>query len=194
MAVGVLVVLPALAIAGPLAAQDDPPQATPLPALGDQSTDNEMPAVESDGAVLAQLIAFDRRQLALAEIARRKSPSQPVADHAKALVDDHTAWLARSEEIARAIGAQLPDPTPAQRAQDAAHEDRREALDDLGGTEFEKAWIAQLVADQAAMLAELDASQRMARNDDVLVHLRMQRGRLAAHLERARLLAAAPEP
>jgi len=182
-----------LAAALPLAAQENPPQAVPLPAQGDQSTDNEMPATQADGLALARLGAIHRHQIASAEIARRKNPGQPLADFAKALFDDHTAWLERSREIARAIGAGSGDDEPTLRTFETGRETRRDALDDLQGEEFERAWLQQTLVDHADALAAIDAALRSARNDDVVTHLRALRGNIAAQLERARQLAAAPE-
>lgn len=178
-----------LLLAAPAFAQE----ARPLPAQGDQSTDNEMPATEGDGLALSMLIAIDDHAIASAEIARRRTLSQPVADYAKFLFDEHTAHRERSEEILRAIGAERAD-TPELKALLESHEDAREALADLEGDAFETAWLEAMLRDQAGATALIETRLRpAASNDDVVTHLRITHAHFVTHRERARMLAASPE-
>ena len=179
----------ALVCPAPIPAQE----ARPLPAQGDQATDNEMPTTPGDAAALAQLIAIDDHAIAAAEIARRKNPAQPVADFAKTVFDEHEALRTRSREILRAIGVAQAD-TPEFTALAAAREDQRETLHDLDGDEFTRAFIATMIADHTAAIALIDTRLlREAHNDDVTAHLRQARGRCVTHLEAARALRDDPD-
>lgn len=179
----------ALFLAAPVPAQD----ARPLPADGDEDTDNEMPATEGDAAVLAQLAGLDEHHVALAEVARRENPSQPVADYASTEDDEHAANLDRSIEVQRAIGltrAQTPDLT----SQAAARAAQRDALAGLDGDEFTRAYIQRTVQDHADALAQIDRRlARSAHNDDVTAHLQTTRAMYARHLEAARSLIDDPD-
>lgn len=178
-----------LLLAGPGAAQE----ARPLPAQGDQDTDNEMPATPGDGLALAQLMAVDDHAAAAAEVARRKIPSQPVADYASVEADEHAANRGRSEEVLRAIGVLRAD-TPELTALADARENQREALADLDGDEFTRAFIDATVKDHADALALLDQRlMREAHNDDVTAHLQASRAMLSRHLQAARALIDHPD-
>lgn len=178
-----------LALAYPVFAQD----AVPLPAQGDQSTDNEMQATEGDALVLALLIAMDDHAIRTADIARRKLLSQPVTDYAKLLFDDHTAHHARSDEIRRGILAEAVEPAEL-KAVAQAREQMREQLDDLDGEQFETAYLDAMVKERNDAIGMIDRRLlAAAKNDDVVAHLRMTRGLLASHLERARFLVENPD-
>ena len=189
MSIRSLMLAVAVALAAPVLAQD----AVPLPAQGDQSTDNEMQATEGDALVLALLIALDEHEVASAEIARRKLLSQPVADYAKLLFDEHTAHRARSEEIRRAILAEAMEPDELKPVSEA-REKSREALEDLDGEQFETAYLDTMVREHADAIRLIDGRLlATAKNDDVVAHLRATRGHLAAHLERAKFLVENPD-
>lgn len=184
-----LLLFASLWLAGTAAAQE----ARPLPAQGDQATDNEMPATEGDGVALAQLIAFDAHAAAAAEVARRRNPSQPVADYATTEADEHAANRTRSEEVLRAIGLLRAD-TPELTALADAREDQREALADQDGDEFTRAFIAATIQDHAEALAQIDQRLlRAANNDDVTAHLNATRAMIARHLDAARALVDRPD-
>lgn len=189
MSVRPLLMALGLALALTAFAQD----AVPLPAQGDQSTDNEMQATEGDALALALLIAMDEHEILAAEIARRKLLSQPVADYAKTLFDEHSAHRARSEEIRRAILAEAVEPDELKPVS-AAREAAREQLEDLDGEQFETAYLDARVKEHAEAIAVIDRRLlALAKNDDVVAHLRATRGHLAAHLERAKFLVENPD-
>jgi predicted outer membrane protein len=178
-----------LSLTGPLLAQE----ARPLPAQGDQSTDNEMPATEGDGLALSMLIAIDDHEIQAAEIARRKNLAQPVADYAKFLFDEHTAHRERSEEIVSAIGAERVDP-PELKVLRESKESVRETLAALEGDAFEAAYLDAMLKDHAEATALIETRLlKTAQNDDVVTHLRITHAHLVTHRERARLLAATPQ-
>lgn len=189
MIVSRLLAAAVLACASPAFAQE----ARPLPAQGDQATDNEMPATPGDALALAQLMAFDDHVVATAEIARRKNLSQPVADFAKTVFDEHAANRGRSAEILRAIGLGQAD-TPEFTALADARETQREALHDLEGEAFTRAFIDGMIKEHADAIALIDSRLlREAHNDDVSTHLRLARGRYLTHLEAARALLDHPD-
>lgn len=168
-------------------------EARPLPAQGDQATDNEMPATPGDALALAQLMAFDDHVIATAEIARRKNLSQPVADFAKTVFDEHGANRERSAEILRAIGLGRAD-TPELTALADTRESQREALHDLEGDAFTRSFVDGMIKDHADAIALIDSRLlREANNDDVSTHLRLARGRYVTHLEAARALLDHPD-
>lgn len=192
MRVMLLIVALGLALCAPVGAQELRPLPGPLPAAGDESTDNEMPATEGDGAVLATLLAVHDHAIATAEVARRKNASQPVADYAKFLFDEHTRERERTAEVMSAIRAQNED-TAQLKAMRAAKETERERLADLDGDEFEAAWLQSVANDNTEALAIIDSRLlRLASNDDVQVHLRTLRAHLSTRLERANQLMAFP--
>ena len=184
------VMLLGLVLAAPAVAQEE---TSYRPAQGDQSTDNEMPATEGDGLALSMLLGIDEQEVLAADLARRKNPSQPVADFAKAQSDAHAANRTRSEEILRAIHAERVDLADLE-AMQQANEEARERLEKLTGDAFETAWLDAHVASHAAALRLID--ERLlpaAKNDDVIVHLRQTRGHAAAHLEQAKFLVENPD-
>jgi putative membrane protein len=165
----------------------------PLPAAGDETTDNEMPATPGDAFALAQLIAFDEHVAAAAEIARRKLPAQPVADYAKMVFDEHGANRERSVEILRAIGIAGTE-VPEFEAEARTRDRQRETLRGLEGMQFTRAFIDAMAQDHADAIALIDRRLlREAHNDDVTAHLRLSRGRYLAHLEAARALRDHPD-
>ena len=189
MVVSRLLFAVALGCAAPVFAQE----ARPLPAQGDQATDNEMPATPGDALALAQLIAIDDHAVATAELARRKNLSQPVADFAKLVFDEHGANRERSAEILRAIGITQAE-TPDLDAQAEAREEQREAMQRLEGDEFVRAFIQAMIRDHTEAIAAIDGRLlREANNDDVTTHLRFARSRYLTHLEAARALLDHPD-
>lgn len=156
-----ILLLPALAVA------QEPPQLT----------DPEIAHV----AVTANAIDVE-----IAELAPSRTDHADVLAFARTMVSDHTAVNERAGALAARLGV-TPEDNDVSRSLESGAETAREALVELDGAAFDRAYIEREIAYHQAVLEALDGVLiPQADNAELKALLEEVRPAIAAHLEHAR--------
>ncbi|MGE0260256.1 MAG: DUF4142 domain-containing protein [Alphaproteobacteria bacterium] len=183
------VLLTALALSFPAAAQTSNPAFTPS---GTPSQKPGVPAPHqlnaSDRIFVQQLAIGNMAEIELGKLAQQKASAEPIKNFARTMVHDHEQVSRGLADLANAAGLQLPS------GLDDEHRALREHLDELSGADFDVAYAqAQLQDHQrtSQLLAyEIGNGQDQALRDFAAESLPMIR----SHLEMAQNIARTATP
>lgn len=129
--------------------------------VGTASAQNATVA-KADADRLAVIAQANMAEIATGKIAIEKSTNPDVKAFAQKMIDDHTTGLDETKKVAEAKNITLPT------APDAAHQKMAANLQQLSGTDFDKAYIRQGgVADHAKVHAALKKDMNSARDADI---------------------------
>lgn len=138
---------------------------------------------------LELLNAINENEINMAAEARSKNLSQPVKAYADMLHQEHTNNYNETRELARNRGMDLADNNTSTdlKVEGDAKLDKLRVLE---GEDFEKAFLAAMIADHANALNLIDNKlMAAATSEEVRQHLSNTRGHIAKHLEEAKRLA-----
>jgi putative membrane protein len=137
-------------------------QKDPNPVSAGRSTSAEMKP--SDTQFIQEALAGGRKEVELAQRTVTKAIDTKVQEYARRLIGDHKAANAKLEQIASNAGVATTGPSAidhngADRLDpNVKHPD--EHLFTLSSTEFDKAYIKQMVEDHQAAIARFEAAQK----------------------------------
>lgn len=121
----------------------------------------------------------DLGEIALAELALERARDPDVVAYAERMIEDHSALLGETRSLARACDVELPD-APSAKAREA-----RDALSDLDGEEFDRAYIDRMVDDHVEAVQRTLAAALLSGDDPVRDRAREELPVLWEHLKSA---------
>jgi putative membrane protein len=188
--------LAAAAVAA-LAAQPAPmvlaQSGTPTPPMSEQPTQESQPQPQQDEAAQGEVQEQDQQfaqeaassnqaELQLATLAEQKAQSEEVKEYASMLVEDHTRVGEELEQLASDEGITLDSEIPPEAQQ--AHE----KLSGMSGSEFDRAFIEQMVTDHEKAVALYEKQAAEGQNEALKQFASTNVDGLRTHLDRARQL------
>ncbi|RPE76914.1 DUF4142 domain-containing protein [Vulcaniibacterium tengchongense] len=144
-------------------------------------------AADPQGESLGLVQAVDEHEIAAAEQARTKNPSQPVLEYANMLHGEHSKHLQAGRDLARQISVD-PATTPAVAAQRDKGQAELRRLADLNGKAYEDAYVDAMVKGHTEALAMLDAKLPTVTDDRLKQFLTETRAAIAKHLDHGKQL------
>jgi putative membrane protein len=102
-----------------------------------------------------------KAEVELGQLAKDKASSQSVKEFGQRMVDDHTKANRQLEALAGQKGITLPDKL------DAKHRALKSRLEKLSGSEFDRAYMHEMVQDHTKDVAEFQRESSAAKDPDV---------------------------
>ena len=116
--------------------------------------------MRADSAYVRDVIAGNRLEVQLGNIAERKTSSPAVKQFAQQMVKDHTAMEKQWNALASRNGVPVP-------TLDAAGQQAMSRLESLSGSEFDRAYMTSMVQDHQQTVNVLRQLSQQARSPDV---------------------------
>lgn len=104
-----------------------------------------------DAKFLTEAIRSDIGEIKLAELAQQRGQSAAVRDLGEQLAEQHAAAMQNATDLANELDV-IPPTQPS-----AAATKKHEALSKLSGAEFDRAFVAEIIAAHEAEIAKLTA-------------------------------------
>jgi putative membrane protein len=147
-----------------------------------------------DAEILAWLIALNENEVSAAMTAEQKAStadqpklSEPVVEYAKMLHVQHAKGVQDTKELATKIGVMPVDTASVQELR-AKGKQGQAKLTPLTGTQFERAFIAQMADGHREALKKVEGFLKTASHDALKQHLSATRDRVTLHLKEAERL------
>jgi putative membrane protein len=158
-----------------------------LPGLASpRSASGDAHAAQSDGEILAALVALDENEVEAAKLAEKNSDGA-VLGFARMLREDHETNIDDSRKLGDKLGAELRKTEAVEKMHDQGDK-LVDKLDDLKGSEFERSFLSEMVSGHRDALHQIDTWIKNAQNPELKQHLHATRDRVAFHLKEAERL------
>jgi putative membrane protein len=154
----------------------------------DTSDDTTATAELNDTSILAIVSQGHQQEIDAGTAAKSKTTNAGVKAFAQMLVDDHTAALRQTKQLAERLGLSQTDDEATAAMKDEA-EATKTRLDALDGAEFDQAFLDEQVRAHQSKLDRLDKDLIPGAEDSqVRDLLKTQRAKVQAHLDHAKRL------
>ncbi|HZQ23547.1 MAG TPA: DUF4142 domain-containing protein [Terriglobales bacterium] len=122
-------------------------------------------------------------EVELGQLATQKASDDEVKKFGQRMVDDHTKANDQLKQLAGTLGVQVPDHLS---AKDQATKDR---LSKLSGTQFDRAYMNDMVKDHTKDVVEFRHASKMAKNPEIKNFASQTLPTLQDHLKEAKSIA-----
>lgn len=163
-----------------------------VPAVWAQSNDSSSTSAKpspsvtaSDAKFMKEAAGGGQAEVQLGQLAQQKAGSDQVKQFGQRMVADHSKANEQLEQIAQQKNIRLPK-TP-----DAKERAEKARLEQLSGDEFDKAYMAHMLADHKKDVAEFQKESSTARDPDVKNFASQTLPTLQDHLKHAQGMAPA---
>jgi putative membrane protein len=158
-----------------------------LPGLASpRSASNDGHAPQSDGEIMAALVALDRNEVQAAKLAEKNSDGA-VLGFARMLREDHDANIDETQKLGGRLNVDLKKTDAVDRIQDQG-EKLVDKLDPLKGQEFERSFLSEMISGHRDALHQIDTWIKNAQSPELKQHLQQTRERVQFHLKEAERL------
>lgn len=168
----------AVALAGPIHAQDSSTSGTSSPKTAAKSKDGKLD--KDDRRFMETLARGNLAEIEAGKLARTKTSDERVKQLAEMMVKDHRKANQELLKIASAKGVTLPM-SPSKPQQNTLKE-----LQEKTGSEFDKAFVREAMADQEQARKLLDRTAKGGKDPDVKQFAQATLPAVTAHLQLAR--------
>lgn len=140
-----------------------------------------------DAEIMALVIAVDENEVHAASAAEQKKISGPVLDYARMLHTSHGKNMQDTVNVGKKLGITPVETAAVEQLHNKGAAQLAKVVP-LNGDEFNRAFLAMMVAGHTEALQMLDNSLKTAQNEELKKHLTDTRQEVAQHLEQAKQL------
>lgn len=144
-----------------------------------------MPGTLSDGNVVSVLDTIDVSEIEAAQLAKQKASNPAVRAYASHLVDEHTANMQQTLQLANRRGLQPEKPSLAA-AVESTHQKTMEELWKKSGRDFDRAYLDHQVTMHQQAIKLVQDTANSVEDTRLKQHLIQRRPDLMSHLTGAR--------
>jgi len=152
---------------------------------GCAAAERAMPGTLSDANVVSVLDTIDVSEIEAAQLAKEKASSPAVRSYAAHLVDEHTAKMQQTLQLARQRGLQ-PDKPSLAAAVESTHQKTMDELRKKSGRDFDRAYLDYQVAMHQQAIKLVEGTSNSVEDMRLKQHLMKTRPALMSHLTGAR--------
>ncbi len=157
--------------------------ASPLALAQDKAKGGQL--AKQDAQSLQRLAEADLAEVAAGKAAQGKASSDEVKKYAQHMMEDHGKMLEEKQQMAQGKGVKLPG-EPAKK-----HKSAMKKLESLQGAEFDRQYMAHMVADHKKDIAEFQKQAKSGRDADLKAFAAKTLPTLQDHLKLAQTTHAA---